>query len=246
LAISKFLAPRADGLRAMSQGQKEKFVKSGINEKKIRVISTPVDLKKFENYGQEEKQKKLWESLAAESKGTKFVLMVGRKDLVKDFSTLFKTINLVYKKNPEAGLWLVGNHTSYDEIKNELELPPEKVRLTGRVDSDDLAAYYKASYLTVLSSTSESFGKVLVEANACGKPVVSTATTGAKEIVYDGENGFLAPIGDYKELAEKIIYLLENPETAKRMGENGRRLVSEKYGDNTKKIVAFWQDIINN
>ena len=117
-----------------------------------------------------------------------------------------------------------------------------------RIKIENLAAYYKASDIFVLSSASESFGKVLVEANACGKPVVSTATTGAKEIVQDGYNGFLVPIGDYEALAEKILNLLDDPKKAKEMGENGKELMKQKFDGkiNTEKIVEFWDDIISN
>lgn len=238
-----FVLPFTDAFRVMSSGQKERLLKAGIKEDLIKIISTPVDLDKFDKYGGEPKQKYQIEQLSKSENDIKYILMVGRKDLVKDFNTLFKAIKLVYIKYPKIGLWLVGNYIS-KEITDKLNLPKCPVRLSGRVDSNELPAYYKASYLTVLSSISESFGKVLVEANACGKPVVSTATTGAKEIIQDGYNGFLVPIGDASALAEKILYLLNNPQKAKEMGENGRKLVKEKFSDNLDKVINFWQEII--
>ena len=70
-------------------------------------------------------------------------------------------------------------------------------------------------------------------------------TTGAKEIIEHGKNGFFVSIGDAQALANKILYLLNNPDKAKEIGENGRKLVKEKYGDNTSKIINFWQEIVN-
>ncbi len=98
----------------------------------------------------------------------------------------------------------------------------------------------------VSSSAHESFGKVLVEANACAKPVVATATTGARDIVQDGVNGYLVPVGDAAALAEKIVYLLQHPDEAKAMGERGRKLVAERFDGrkNTEAIIQFWQDIV--
>ena len=52
------------------------------------------------------------------------------------------------------------------------------------------------------------------------------------------------PIGDANALAEKILYLLDNPDKAKEMGENGRKMVSEKYGDNTSKIIELWNSLL--
>lgn len=249
LLISKFTVPRADAIRVMSNGQKEKLLKSGIDGRKIGIISTPIDLKRFETYeNQKPEHKRQIDSLKSMIEDKKMILMVGRKDKVKDFPTLFKAINLVYEKYQNIGLWLVGNYAPGELKSLPLinEMKAGSIFISGNINSVDLPAYYKISYMAVLSSTSESFGKVLVEANACGKPVVATATTGAKEIVKDGYNGYLVPIDDAGALAGKILELLNNPEKARQMGENGRRLVRERFGDNTTKIIQFWQDIVAN
>ena len=133
---------------------------------------------------------------------------------------------------------------------------PEKIKTdenlilisSGRIKQKELVNYYHAADVYVSSSKHESFGKVLIEAMAAGLPVVATATTGSQEIIKDGLNGFLVPIGDSQALARKILYLLNNPAKAKEMGENGRRMVKEKFDQQKiiKKIVKFWQDLILN
>mgnify|MGYP001559663501 CR=1 FL=1 len=232
LWLSKFVVPKADAIRVMSCGQKEKLISVGISENKIRIISTPVDLEKYKNIK------------IQEYKNKKTVLHVGRDDEVKDYDTLIKALKVVKEKIPETIFWQAGADKKIKEAMATKDF--SDVELKGLVAADDLIGLYHQCDLAVLSSISESFGKVLVEANACAKPVVSTATTGAKEIIEDGKNGFLAPIGDAQKLAEKIIWLLEHPEDAKRMGGYGRELMKKKYGDNTDKIIKFWQDIINN
>ncbi|MFA4872282.1 MAG: glycosyltransferase family 4 protein, partial [Patescibacteria group bacterium] len=241
LWISKFTVPRADAIRVMSAGQKEKIIKTRKHENtktnledKIRVISTPVDLTKFNSFNQA--------SIVNQKNGS-VVLHVGRDDGVKDYNTLIKTFKAIKEKVPAAIFWQVGADRAIKAAmaKNNFN----DVRLCGQQNQDELIKLYYRSDIIVLSSTSESFGKVLIEANACGKPVVSTATTGAKEIIQDGYNGFLAPIGDYQALADKIIYLLNNSDKAKEMGENGRNLVKEKFGDNTDRIIKFWRETIN-
>lgn len=243
-----FVLPKVDAIRVMSRGQKDILIKNRIKPSLINVISTPVNLEKFINYENKnpEHQERIL-SLNNTQKSKKIILMVGRKDEVKDFNTLFKAITLVYEKDKNIGLRLVGN---YEPAEAESLSLPEGLKndggvfISGRIDSNDLPAYYKTSYLVVLSSKSESFGKVLIEANACGKPVISTATTGAKEIIRDGYNGYLAPIGDAKALADKILFLLNNPEKAKKMGENGQSLVAENYSGNSDKITNLWREII--
>lgn len=234
LWLSKFVVPQADGLRVMSAGQKEKLLRAGLKGTKIRVISTPVDLGKYMqheagNTGHEEKAKKI-------------VLHIGRDDEVKDYNTLINAFKLVKEKISEAIFWQAGADKAVRTAMTAADF--QDVELKGLVPAGDLVGLYQHCNLVVLSSTSESFGKVLVEANACGKPVVSTATTGAKEIIQDGINGYLVPIGDYVALADKVIYLLNNPAVAATMGENGQQTVQEKFGDNTEKIIKFWQDLI--
>lgn len=248
--ISKFVLNRADAIRVMSQGMMDRLIKMGFDSNKIKVISTPVDIERFIRYPDvKQENKKQIESLASSKmqKGKKHILMVGRKDKVKDFDTLCRAINLVHDKYKNVGLWLVGNYHFGPEGVGTLPLKQEikdSIVVSFNEKSKDLPAYYYSSYLTVLSSTSESFGKVLVEANACGKPVVATETTGAKEIVQDGYNGFLVPIGDAEALAEKIFELLNDPKKAKKMGEDGRKLVKEKFSNNTQKIITYWKEIV--
>lgn len=237
LLISKFTVPKADTIRVMSQGQKEKL---GKYKDKARVISVPVDIDKYQR-SEILPTPRLRRANRGQRSEVKTVLHVGRDDIVKDYRILIQVFKIVKDKIPEVRFVQAGADR---EIKKEMDYV--EVELKGRLNSQDLINIYHSSDIVILSSTSESFGKVLVEANACGKPVVSTATTGAKEIIRDGVNGFLAPIGDAEALAEKIVYLLENSDKAREMGENGRKLVEEKYGDNIEKIINLWKELIEN
>jgi len=224
-----FILSQADAVRVMSAGQKEKL---GKYQNKATVISTPVDLEKYKR------------SFFQENVNTKVVMHVGRDDKVKDYDTLIKAFELVNQKLPDVKfVKVLGGREFKKSVDGQ---PGRKFNLIvhSQVDHKSLVDFYYQTDVVVLSSTSESFGKVLVEANACGKPVVSTATTGAKEIVQDGYNGYLVPIGDAQALADKILYLLNNPKIAKTMGENGRKLVKEKYNDNTQKIINLWRELV--
>jgi len=171
-------------------------------------------------------------------------LHIGRDDQVKDYDTLVKAFGLVKNKFSSVEFWQLGAAGELEQaIKNNNFTD---IKVLGLKPASQLIDFYQSANIIVLSSTSESFGKVLVEANACAKPVVSTATTGATEIIQDGVNGYLVPIKDYQALADRIIYLLEHPDQAKAMGERGRQLMKEKFGNNTEKIIKFWQDIITN
>lgn len=248
LWLSKFTVKKADALRVMSEGQKQKLTAKGFAPEKIFVVSTPVDIERFVNYPQARPEHRLlMEKLSGQKPGpqSKIVLMVARRDPVKDFDTMFKAMNLVFENEPNAVLWLVGNFSPAET--RDLGLNPSvPVMDIGQASlpSEDLPACYYLSDVVALPSLSESFGKVLVEANACGKPVVATETTGAKQIIEEGRNGFLVPLRDYRALAGRILYLLERPAEAGTMGENGRRMVLEKYRSNTEKITRLWNKVV--
>ena len=228
LIISKFVVSRSDAVRVMSSGRKDKLVKAGIAEEKIRVISTPVDINKYDQ-----------QSEISSQKSGAIVLHVGRNSEEKDYQTLGRAWGIVSQKFPQASFVQVGAGEAIKEFFKNIKVQFNKI-----ISQRDLVDYYHQASVVVLSSRSESFGKVLVEANACGKPVVSTATTGAQEIIKDGYNGFLVPIGDANSLADKILELLNDPVKAQAMGENGGRLVQEKFSDNTEKIISYWKEII--
>ncbi len=236
LLISKFTVPCADAVRVMSAGQQKKLIQAGIHKEKIKIIATPVDLTKYFT---------LSADLPMKDQAEKIILHIGRDDKVKDYETLIKAFNLVQQKYPSAQLYQIG---ADKKIKQALQQYPiknsNKIVLKGRRSHEETIKLLCQADIFVLSSTSESFGKVLVEANACGKPVVATATTGAQEIIQDGYNGFLVPIKDSTALAQQIIKLLNNSKLAQQIGEHGRQLVQKKYGDNTHKIIELWQALI--
>lgn len=240
LLLSKFLVEGADGIRVVGSIIKDKLIKEGIAADKIRVIPTPVNLEKF-IYCNPEKVKNFREK---HHPGRKVIINVGRKDPAKDYTVLYKAIGLVYEDYKRLAFWQMGNE---DYLREKIKAD-ENLILTsrGKIDQVELTNYYHASDVYVSSSCHESFGKVLVEAMAAGLPVVATATTGSKEIVEDGVNGFLVPVGDSQSLARKILFLLNNPEKAKEMGQLGREMVKERF-DQQKiigEIIKFWKDLV--
>ena len=81
----------------------------------------------------------------------------------------------------------------------------------------------------VLPSLKESIPAVIVEAMAMKRPVVASNVGGVPEAVVDGETGFLVPPKDPQAIAEKVIFLLKNPQIAKEMGEKGYQKVKENF-----------------
>ncbi|MFA6322571.1 MAG: glycosyltransferase family 4 protein [Candidatus Buchananbacteria bacterium] len=230
--ISKLVVVQADAIRVMSNGQKNTLIKAGVSPDKVNVIATPVDLKKYDRLD------------LVPTSDFKTVLHVGRDDKVKGYDTLLKAFDLIKRQMPDVKLVKVLGGKEFSKALNNHSNKDLKISVYPQTNHQDLVAFYCQADVVVLSSTSESFGKVLVEANACGKPVVSTNTTGGREIIRDGYNGFLVPIGDYQALADKVLFLLNHSDQAKAMGQNGKNLVRERFSDNLDQIIELWRKII--
>lgn len=235
LLINNFIIKKIDGIRVVSNGIKQKLIQKGIEAKKIKVISTPINLDKFLNQEKVEKEK-----------SEKVILFVGRLESVKNLEWFIKEVFTRVGTRHGVFFKIAGTGSQENKLKKivkDLNLE-NLVKFLGQTNQEETIKYLNNCDVFVLPSRSESFGKVLVEANACGKPVVATMTTGAKEIVQDGVNGCLIPIGNAKKMVEKILYLLNNSDKAKEMGEAGKKMMQEKYSNNIQKIVKFWEEII--
>jgi glycosyltransferase involved in cell wall biosynthesis len=104
-----------------------------------------------------------------------------------------------------------------------------RLRLTGRIETEELVRLYRRATLLVVPSLYEGFGLPAVEAMACGTPVVACAAGALPEVVATGGGGLLVPKGDADALARGIAALLERPEERERLGERSR-----------PRVVAAW------
>ncbi|RME36372.1 MAG: glycosyltransferase family 1 protein [Thermoflexia bacterium] len=135
-------------------------------------------------------------------------------------------------QGPEVWLVLVGDgdlRPSLSALVAQLGIG-ERVRFVGTVPHRELPPFYAASDLVVLPSfPPESFGMVLIEAMACGRPVLAHDIPGVRTVVSTGKDGLLARPGDMDDLVEKMRALLDDPRRRSEMGGQGRAKVEERY-----------------
>ena len=149
----------------------------------------------------------------------------------KGIDVLWAAFQHVRERVPDAKLRIVGAGDRLNEFQAKAgTFGAGAVELMGRVPDDGLPSIYRDAAVVALPSLTdaESFGMVLAEANACGRPVVASNIGGIPDFVRDGDNGYLARPGDAKDLAERIVSVLQDPDNARAMGERGRqRVVAE-------------------
>ncbi len=171
------------------------------------------------------------------------VISVGRYAYQKGYDLLLKAWRIVEDRHPDWSLDIYGSLDGgmgeYEQLQRQTEiLGLNTVSLHSA--TTDIYSSYLESDIYVSASRFESFGLVLVEAMACGLPVVGFGSPyGPASIIKDGLTGVLVPPHDPQQLAEAICQMIEHPEKRVRMGKNGR-LEAKKYLP--EQIMPLWRD----
>ena len=133
-----------------------------------------------------------------------------------------------------AGLVIVGGHPGEWEGEHPAEtidrLGVRDVFLAGWYDHDEVPEFLSAADVFALASVREQFGLVLVEAMACGVPLVAVNRFGPGEIVTDGETGWLVEPDDVDDLAAALLHAIDDPAERARRGARAREVAVERYG----------------
>ena len=175
------------------------------------------------------------------------ILFVGRMEKRKGLKYLLEAYSRLRWEYPNIRLIVVGPGNLDRDSQSILSARnPGDVELVGGVSYQDLPRYYASADIYCSPATGqESFGIVLLEAMACGKPIVASAIEGYMGIVKDGEQGLLSPRRNPEALAEKLAILINNPEYARQLGQTGRKLV-EKYRWKVvaRQVETYYHDCI--
>jgi glycosyltransferase involved in cell wall biosynthesis len=243
LLLSKFLARRADGIRVVSSGVKDKLVAKKINPDKIAVINTPTSINLIDNPDEANIEK-----IKQKFNHQKIILFIGRLEKVKNISMLLHAFKDLKVKYQEARLLIIGQGSEKEKLEQltqKLKLESDVVFL-GKLNVAEWRDYLYAAKLLVLPSLSESFGSVLALAGAAGLPVVASKTTGAQDIVKDNQTGFLVPINDPNQLKEKMLKLLQDEPLAIGLGTKAKEYCRQKFAPQKtiRMIVNFWWQVV--
>jgi len=175
------------------------------------------------------------------------VIFAGRLDHVKGILFLVDSFKKVQKKHPDAYLLIAGDGVLWQALSLSVSQHPNIV-LTGRLEKIHLYELYSIATIGVSTSLYEEFGLVAIEMMMHALPLIVTKTGGLDEIVEDGVSGLKVPVRtlkgkrqvDIECLSEKIDFLLNNPDYARKLGVNGRMRFLEKY-----EITLFKNRMLN-
>lgn len=201
-----------------------------------RVIPNGVDLETFKPANQAQVREKL--NLPANTKILLFTANTLRQNPFKDFETMRRAVAEVARGvSGEPLLFLALG----EDAAPEYLAPNVEIRFVPYQTSPaQVAAYYQAANIYIHAAKADTFPTTILEALACGTPVVATSVSGIPEQVDNGKTGWLVPIGNSKEMAEAILSLLENPDLHQTMSQAAREVACQRFG--LEHMVGHYRD----
>ncbi|TYQ23364.1 glycosyltransferase family 4 protein [Pseudanabaena sp. UWO311] len=209
----------ADHIFVASSFTERSLLDIGVPRSKITVIPYGAPIEYFQPHP---KQDKLFRVM--------FAGQVGTRKGVHYLLQAWQELSL-----SESELLLVGvNQMPIDWLSKY-----DRVRLTGSVPHSCLNVYYSSANVFVFPSLVEGFGLVLLEAMACGIPIITTPNTGGPDIIIDGIEGFIIPIRDVEALKAKIAWCYSHPQELAKMGIAARKKAEQWTWERYRQKLAM-------
>ena len=219
----KIINEYADIVICVSQAVKDKLKQYGVNPEKLCIVYNGVNEKIFHP--------------CCFKRDMKRVVFAGAVIPKKGIDTLLLAFKKVKEKIPDAKLIICGSGEFYGRktYQPDKSLIPQdgSVKFLGEISQKELAKEFSKSALAVFPSSkklgTESFGKVSIEAQACGCPAIISDNGGLPETVVDGVTGKIFPSDDFCTFASVITELLSTPEKLKEMGIQAEKHITENF-----------------
>ncbi|MFQ5728885.1 MAG: glycosyltransferase [Waddliaceae bacterium] len=213
--LSHWVMQHADFITTVNKDLRNWVIQEGVAPNAVFVIRNGVELNK------REKREKLT-SLCR-------FLFVGHLVPAKGLDILIESIAIVYRVEKTIHLTIVGDGQDINRLKSDVQQNGlhDHVNFLGTQPSDQIPLLMHQADCLVLPSLREGTPNVILEAMACGLPVVATDLPGIREVVKDGITGHLVKPKDVNTLTEKLLEMIRNPKSRQQMGEKGFQSISE-------------------
>ncbi len=203
-----------------SEEYRQSWIKHGFDPAKLKILPRGLDTELFHPARREPE---FFEKFG-EHNGEIRLLYVGRISREKDLDLLAAAYRRLRDEGLPVQLFLVGHGPYSEAFAKSL---PEAIFM-GYLTGNELAAAYASADIFVFPSTTDTFGNVILEAQACGLPVVVSDSGGPKELVQDTANGLITKSHDEEDFARAIRALVTNPALRERMGKSARNSVIDR------------------
>ena len=239
----------ADVIICNSCAVARRFLKKGTIPDKVRVVYNGVDTERFSPAISPDKFRREF----GIGENELIVGIASRFDKRKGHEDFFKAAKEIIRVEKNVRFLVVGgavfdNHEEREQyLRDRAKSLDFKDRVIFSGFRQDMPEVYAAIDIFVLPSLQEACARVLLEAMASGKPVIATSLGGNPEIVVDEVTGILVPAKDARALAQAMLRLIREPDTARQMGEAGRKRSQECFtiAENLVKIEFIYGELLN-
>jgi glycosyltransferase involved in cell wall biosynthesis len=221
-----------DRVYAPSRSTREELIGKGLAAEKILLFARGIDTDRFHP----DKRNGFFEDRFPVRPGFK-LLYVGRVSREKNLRVLGEAFKRICGERADLQLIIVGDGPYLNEFREWMAGTP--CRFTGYLEGDDLAAAYASADLFIFPSTTDTFGNVILEAQASGLPVIVTDAGGPQENILPGVTGVIVKADDPRALSEAVETLVADPSRLKQMGRAARRFLENRSFE--KAFQETWE-----
>ena len=233
---------RADRIFAVADSLKRHVVGLGADPKKIEVVGNGVDTDKFQRMKQTEARRKL-----GLPEHARVLITVGGLVPRKGFHRVIASLPALRREYPDLQYLIVGGASPEGNNEQELRVLVDELQLTdsvrflGSLAPEELKWPLSAADVFVLSTSNEGWANVLLEAMACGLPIVATDVGGNREVVNDSSLGIIVPFDDHDALVDALDEALEKRWDHSRIVKYAR---DNSWGSRVEILVREFQDLV--
>jgi glycosyltransferase involved in cell wall biosynthesis len=236
--LEKNLFKKTNKITAVAASVASELEPYGIDPNEVQVLGNGVNTDLFKPDA-ERKQFK-----------TRYFLTAGRLGPRKGLEDLLASAQIILQDFPDIEFWIAGSGPYENQLRaltKSLGIK-KNIQFLGHVsDRNKMAQLYREAIAYIHPAHYEGLPTVLLEAMACGKPVIATAVSGALDVIENNINGLLCPIKNPGELAKRISYILGHPHIGQTLGQNALDTIRQRYSWDIigRNYLALYQDILN-
>ncbi len=232
--VERLLARLTDRIISVNEADRQSMITRGIPADKVVTVYNGVDLDNFTD------------PILTTDSPSPVVMQVGRLSEQKAPLDFIEGARRVLQKRPDVRFVLVGDGPLFEQVQTQIKRDGLEKQVFAIGAQANAFRLIRTADIVTLTSHWEGSPYSVLEAMAWSKPVVATAVNGCPELVADGVTGFLTPRGQPKLWAERVLCLLSDPQTARQMGEQGRRRLEANFTltEMVAKISALYEEFI--
>jgi glycosyltransferase involved in cell wall biosynthesis len=232
--IEKKLIHRSDEITTVAQSVSQELLSYGLKKGRIKVMGNGVDDQLY--YPN------------TNNSDSPYILYSGRLDYRKGLFDLIDSCKKICTVHPEVFVYITGKGILLDKLKNRVKHNglQDNFRFLGFVSRERLVELYQHATVYVIPSHYEGLPTVLLEAMACGCPIVATSVSGNLDVLTSGHDGLLIPPKSPDNMADAVIRLLDDPNLRKKLGINAYNTIKKRFTWDiiTNKFLEIYHSLL--